>query len=270
MLETFKGSITTIQKDLMIDTAALFVQYWGRGHGLKPEGKPHFEEFLRKVKAGERSDPASNIQIFNGFTFSTEGAELLKNQKRILLLSNHSVEGPLRGYGNTLVIDSVVEQAAGERIRWAQGHGSSIVDKIHDALGQTMNTITVADGNGISGVKEIIRAWERGESVGLYPEGVQKKALQKGDPRAGKVMLLAARKDISIFTAVSYFENDHFSVAIDKLDNQLLAETVSNPFGNTPSQHAVDLAMNTMAPHLPPHKRGRYKLVPSELPREKI
>lgn len=264
MLETFRGGITTAQKYIAIDAAALFAQYWGRGHGLKPEGKLHFEEFIRKMKAGERADPISNMQMLDGFRYTFEGSELLTNQGGILLLSNHSVEGPLRGYGNTAVIDYIFYQTTGERIRWVQGHGSSIVGKIHVALGQTMNTITVANGNGVSGAKELLRTLIRGESVGLYPEGVQKKELQRGDPRAGKIITLAANRGIPVFCASSYFSNDCFRLFIDALDNPIIKGR-----GNSP-QAIVDYAMTTIASHLPENRRGFYKSAPIEFVREKI
>ncbi len=243
-----------------IDGAALFAQYWGRGHGLKPEGKIHFNRFLEKIKTGQKTHPLDNMRILDGFSYEVEGTDLLENQKGILLLSNHSVEGPLRGYGNTFLIDYIFYQAAEEKIRWMQGKGSSAIELIHEALGQATNTITVGNGNGTSGVRELLKAWERGESVGLYPEGVQKKDLQKGDPRAGKLMLLAVKREIQIFTAASYFENGHFRVSIDHLNNEALLSAYDLPSEFMPEQAMIDYAMTMIARHLPPEKRGAYKM----------
>lgn len=253
MIETLRTGAAKAYRDFAIDGAALFAQRWGRGHGLKPEGKPHFEKFVLKVKSGEKADPAKSIRMLDGFNHTAEGRDLLKNQGSILLLSNHSVEGPLRGYGNTVLIDYIYNEESGGRIRWIQGQGSSPVNLIHEALGNTMNTITVGGGNGISGAKELLRAFKNGESVGLYPEGIQRARLQKGDLRAGKVIILSAILDIPIFCASSYFSNGFFRLYIDRLDNSKIMKIKDLP------QDVVDFAMTTIAQHLPWNRRGYYQ-----------
>ncbi len=268
MNERLRNGIATFQKDILVDGTAIFFQKWGWGHDLKPQGKRHLAELSRKIKTGERSNPISNFGILDGFGYTAEGTELLENQKGVLILSNHSVKGPLRGYGNTLLIDYLFHQATGgEEIRWAQGHGSSIIEKIHDVLGKTMNTITVGNGTGIAGAKELLRAWGKRESVGLYPEGIQKKKLQKGDPRAGKVIIMATNRGIPIFCVSSYFEHDVFRVSVNRLSPTIITHIGSSPeFAKNSAQVAVDYAMITIAKELPRELQGYYQPFADSLP----
>lgn len=247
---------------ITIDLAAFWLQL-GEG-GIKPEGKPHLRKFLELIKNGSKAALSDNIHILDGYDYTSsvlglENLEALKG-KNIFLVGNHSSEGPLRGHGQILLTSFYVKNCTDQEIRWVHGSDKTTVQELsRKQVEKTFNTIPVGDGDGSKGVRMILGAFKNQESVGIYPEGNGYKELHKGDPRAGRIILYAVKNNIPIICASTGFRNGVFSIAFSLLDSSSVIKLENeSDQKNAAGEKIIDYAMETIAQHLTPDRRGHY------------
>lgn len=260
--------VENLRRKFEVHRASLYLQYWGIGHTLKPEGKPHWEKLLWKIENGEQITPSEEIGIVNGFNRKVEGMDKLESisrEKGFLVISNHSKEGPVQGWGQFFVINHAVKQTTGREIVWAQGSGSYGAS---DLVSEITETIKVGSGRGIEGVKEIFYSMQT-KPVGIFAEGTQKKNLKRGDYRAGKIIARAVKHDIPVVCIASSFVNGEISISADILDPLEVKRLETQDDKVNMHQEIVDYAMTTIASHLPENRRGVYtKAVQERLTRQ--
>ncbi|MEX2007275.1 MAG: hypothetical protein WD992_00695 [Candidatus Levyibacteriota bacterium] len=265
--------LESAKREIQTRGASLYLQYWGIDHRLTPSGKEHWNNLLRKFKNRERVNPSTEIGVVDGFDYHVTGVDKLESldpEKGFLLISNHSNEGPVRGWGQVFVMSHAVKQATGKDIVWAQGSAAS---GSSNAVRESVRTIKVkheknwkkkirkklhikSSGNGITGAKNILRSMKT-EAVGIFPEGTQKRDLKKGDSRTGVIIASAARQGIPVVCISTSFTNGEIFVSADILDSseiQRLESSYENPY-----QAIVDYTMITIASHLPKNRRGHYR-----------
>lgn len=250
--------IETLKKEVQLRAASAYLQHWGINHRLKPEGKEHWNSLINKMRKGEPVIASEAIGIVNGFEYHIAGLERLAEiapDKGLLIIANHSNEGPVRGWGQVIVMQNAFKEATGREITWAQGNAAS---GSSEPVRGSVKTIRVNSGNGVGGARNVLQAM-RTETVGLFAEGTQKRDLQKGLASAGKMVANAARHGIPIFAIATFFRDGKIYVSVDSLDPTEIKELekIKNE-GVDPYQRVIDYAMTAIASHLPTNRRGDY------------
>src|SRR3989344_2922386 len=95
---------------------------------LKPDGKPRFDEFIKKLQNGEQIALSSYIDMFLGFDFKSQvDAESLEKLEGhpILILANHTNKGAMRGQWEHAAISYYVKQNTDKEIRMLHGFDST-------------------------------------------------------------------------------------------------------------------------------------------------
>ncbi len=247
MIERLEHVKTRIQ----IGAASAYLRHWGTNHNYKPEGKEEWNRFVGKIIDGQPTTPSSEIGVLNGYKYHIEGTDNLRNidpQKGLLVIANHSNEGPFRGWGQTFVMHYAVEKVTGKEIVWAQGDAAS---GSSDTIRKSVKTIKVNSGTGIEGARNILRSLKT-DAVGIFAEGKQERDLQMGDYRAGKIISTAAKNNIPIFCISSSFVNGEIHVVVDNFELPKIQESADY-------QALVDAAMIKIASHLPSTRQGYYR-----------
>lgn len=266
-----------------VEGAGIVLQF-GKGHGLKPEGKPHLREFLKNVKQGKSQHPAEVVRMLAGFEYHVEdlyGLSEINLEKGALILANHSKEGPIMGYGQVAVLNYHFDALTDRHIRWTQGKGSMVADMVHHQLEQSMDTIYVDNSEvdeagyvkdwtlwvtpgklprrkSIEGTLKLFRALGDGGIVGVFPEGDHNDSLIKATPLAGHVIEFAARRGIPIICISTRFSNDRFSFSLhDPLSANKIKELAA--LGEDGRQAIADYAMTVIASGIPEDRQGYYR-----------
>ena len=238
----------------------------GKNHGLKPEGKPYLRQFIDDYKRGIPLVFSRYIHMLDGFDYESnisglDNLEDIKNQP-MLIVANHSNEGPLRGgHGQRLVISYYINRATQKEIRWLHGGDKTTPqDLVRKRLAQRSNTILVRDDDPETSRTLIIQAFRNKDIMGINPEGDGSKTLLRGKPEAGRMLWLSTINNYSIVCVATYFEKDTFFLNIaPPLDNEIIKNAAKqSSHRNTAFQQIVDCAMHTIAQHLPENRRGYY------------
>lgn len=268
--------------DLAVESTVFYLQL-GKGHGIKPEGKPHLRKFVKNVEQGKPQEPAEVVKMLAGFEYQVEdlnGLSELNLDKGALILANHSTEGPLTGYGQVFALNYLFDKLTGRQIRWTQGKGSMVTDMVHRQTELSMDTIYVDNGKAddagyvrnwkfwvipgqlpqrksLKGTLKLYRALGNGEIAGVFPEGNPGDNLQKATPLAGHVIEFAARKEIPIVCISTRFSNDRFGFSLhDPLSAEKIREMALGVDGH---QAVADYAMTIIASGLDESRQGYYK-----------
>ena len=234
-------------------------------------GKAFFSVMIDKVKNGELTPFSEYFGVLGGFKFSIEGLNFLVSLKgkNALFLENHTTNGPVRGgHWKLFATNYVVKQITGKEIRWTFGQDKTTpIESFRGPATKSINAIPVREGNGTEGIRLMLKAFEDQESVGLYPEGNGRKELTKGDPRAGGIILLAARRNIPIIATAAWFEKGTCHLKFIPLNNEHIKNLASIPANkDTNRRDIVDYAMIKIATNLPFQLRGYYKDPQSPVP----
>jgi len=268
--------------------------------GLKPEGKKPYWNLIRKIIAQEEIRLSEHIDILSGYDcqFSIEELEKLKelNGRNSLVIANHSHLNPLEGYGETLLTSYYIKETTGKEINWVRERRKS---PVHELLRQSMdyslNTIPVNSvrkdpkekifpvkkfisrlidfplkpiylDHTDNGVREILRRLEKEETVGIYPEGGishTSQSLSKAHLVVGKIIFFACKNGIPVVCVATQVVDDILYANFSVLDNNRVLELRESTKNNRNEggQNIVDHAMETIAQHLPPNRRGYYSYI---------
>lgn len=245
--------------------------------GLKPEGKPRYDDFINSLQKGEQIALSNYIEMFLGFDFKSgiKGLEnlILLKDKSILLVANHVNNGPMKAGWQHAAISYYVKHTTGKEMRWLHGFDPTTAqDLFRERLHKSINSIPIRDNDPTRGLPLLRRAIGIDKaSIGLYPEGDGSKTLLRGLPKAGQMILLSALNKYNIVCAATEFKNDAFFLTFDPpLDNQrikkaldILKDNKGNHDKRVEIWQAIsDYAMAIIASHLPEEKRGYYKNFP--------
>lgn len=287
MHESFTRSLLV---NASVEATGLWLQL-GKGHGLKPEGKPYLREFLENIKQGKPQNPAEIVRMLTGFEYQVEdldGLSRLNLSKGALILANHSTEGPLIGYGQVFALNYHFDRLTGRQIRWTQGKGNMITDRVHHQTKTSMDTIYVDNSEVNSagyikdwtfwvtpgklprkkdsaGTRKLFTALDDGGIVGIFPEGSPGDNLQEASPLAGHVIKSAAKKGIPIVCISTRFSDDKFGFSLyEPLSAEKIKELAA--LGEDGNQAIADYAMTIIASGMDESRRGYYKDFVGRLP----
>lgn len=244
---------------IFVDVTRVWLQ---RGGNLTETGRSNFKNLATFIKKVEKTSFSKHIDILDGFELSVEGLSCLEEikDKHALFLSNHTNNGPLKGYWKLFVLNHLVQERTHKEIKWTYGKDKSTLQEFaRKMIGESLETIAVREGNGAEGIRSILNAFNQQESVGLFPEGDGNKTLLKGDPKAGGIILLAARRSIPIIVISGWVQENICHVNFLPLDQITVLELGSNKDKPAGKQNIVDYAMTQIAQRLPLHLRGYYR-----------
>ncbi|MBI2049706.1 hypothetical protein HYT32_02270 [Candidatus Roizmanbacteria bacterium] len=238
------------------------------GDELTNVGKTNFKKMKNTIKKRENVNLSDYIEVLNGFHLSLDGLNPLEDLKGkgALYLGNHTAEGPIRnGNWKLFAISYYVKKITGKEIRWTYGQDKSTAQELYrKPVTESINAISVGERDGSQGVRDILKAFQNQDSVGLFPEGKSNKELIRGDPRAGGIVLHAAKKNIPIATIAAWFGENTCHLSFTLIDNdsiRIMGSGLSNK--DESKQEIVDYVMRQIAQNLPPRLRGYYSENPS-------
>ena len=250
-----------------IDEAVLRSLQLGEGHGLKKEGKPHFDQFIRDFKAGKQMLFSRHIHMLDGFDYESNildinNLETVKSQP-ILIVTNHPYGGPLRGHGQRVIINYYVSNISQKEIRWLHGFDKITLEQLtRNRFARQSNTILVRDKNPKGPSDSIRQAIGNKDIIGIHPEGDGYRTLLRGRPEAGRMIRFCVAKNYSIVCIATRFEKDSFFLTFlppldsEKIKSIAKAKTTDR---NSGWQGISDYAMARIAKHLPEKNRGCYQ-----------
>lgn len=234
------------------------------GQGLKPEGKPRYDDFFNSLKKGEQISLSDYIDMFIGFDFESgiKGLENLVSLKGepMLLAANHTNNGPIRGGWQYVLISYYLKQTTGKEIRPLHGFDPTTTqDLFRERLYKSINSIPVRDSDRRS-ASLLRQAITNRDSMLLYPEGDGSRNLRRGLPNAGRLIQICASRDMNVVSCSAGFRSDTFFLTFDTLDSKDIERSAEE--GNdryAKGQDIVDYAMQNIAKHLPENRRGYYQ-----------
>lgn len=233
------------------------VVYWvGEKHynrGLDRDGKLHFQPAVVAIRDRGRYQFSELYPALNSFEIIPSGLESVRGLDTFVYVTNHSSEGPLRGFWHLVVANYLVKEITGKEMRWVAGQGSKLVSKVHRDVAYTFNGIPAT---GRDGVLEILNGALNGEIIAFHPEGRPSHSLVRGKENAGKLLNLIARRNIPIVCAASWNEGDMLFVNVGKPLEAWALDLVRN------GQTTVDYVMYKIASLFPDnqaHLRGVYR-----------
>lgn len=233
---------------------------------LSPAGQEVSNDFFNSVKKDEKVSLAECIGVLDTYGLEEEGLDALEDLKgkSFLLLSNHSNEGPLRGFGNTIFVSNVIKRLTGKEPRWAHGQDKSTLSDIaRKKLNNSLNTILVREKSGYKGASNIVESFRNEDIIGIYPEGDSGNNLKRANAKAGHFIYYATRKGIPIICAAADFRaQSKFFVTFLRLDGQKVLDLYNSTLDKHEARQMIaDYAMNEIASHLPKEKRGYYSQI---------
>lgn len=261
----FKELIPTLmQSEWAREMYEEWVIGWFR-QGLKPEGKPYYDDFIARIKRSEKISLPDYNNMFLGFDQNSgiKGLENLKGleEKPMLVLSNHINNGPLGGGWRDITLNYHINAIARNKIRLMHGHDPTARhDLFRERLHKSIDSIPIRDPNPLRGALSLKQAIKNRDSMCLYPEGGfghRDNNLRKGIPEAGKLIRMCLKGDYTLVTVSFRFKNDTFFAMFDRIEKEELAR-IEGSDKNAIDQNVVDCGMARIAQHLPEGKRGYY------------
>ncbi|MEK7534462.1 MAG: hypothetical protein AAB600_03935 [Patescibacteria group bacterium] len=237
------------------------------GNKLKPDGEKHYWNLMRIIATGQETSLSEHIRILDGYDYRSniKGLEHLQrlNGRNTLVLGNHSHLGPLEGYGEMLLTSYCVKKATGKEIKWVRGRGKSLKENARQLVDRSLGTIPVYD-DSIRGPILIFKAFDANESVGLYPEGDNSIVLRQAKLTAGNLVLKTLGKNIPVFCASTWFENNTFFATFAPLLDEKKYKEIQNTKlrkeeKDIIKEKIINYAMARIAQNLPEEKRGYYR-----------
>lgn len=236
--------------------------------GLKPEGKPRYDDFVNSLQKGEQIALSDYRDMFLGFDFKSgiKGLENLTDlkDKPILLVANHVNNGPMKAGWQHVAISYYVKETTGEEIRWLHGFDPTTAqDLFRERLHKSINSIPIRDNDPTRGLPLLRQAIRNEDSMGLYPEGDGSKNLRKGMPEAGGLIGICARRGMGIVSCSVKYQSDTFFLTFDTLDMTEIERLTPKGTDRTNRyaawQNVADYAMTRIAMNLPENRRGYYQ-----------
>jgi hypothetical protein len=236
------------------------------GEPLTDLGKIQFQRLVEQLKKGEKTSFSEHIGVLSGLKIHSSGVDLLESlkEKGALFLENHTENGPLKnGDWKLFATNHIVKQITGKEIRWAFGKDRTTFSEfLRKYIVENMDAIPVKDGDGTEGIRLIMKAFQNQDSVGLFPEGNGGKELRQGNPKAGGIILLAAKKNIPVVSTAAWFDREKRSchLSFTLLNNNFITGlTTPSMDKSTAKQQIADYAMAMIAQNLPVKLRGHYQ-----------
>lgn len=236
------------------------VELTGRPYSLTPEGKRALRELFRKVVKGEEAWPSNQTRVLDGYTLAPpEGVGQLKANLRdqnFAFVVNHLGRCPAGAVGLAIYTNLCIKQVCGREPRLVLGAGRTIVSAIRKEISQSTKFILTEGG-----VREILEEIDKGECVGIYPEGGNSCSLNKGSFKTGRFLLHVAERGVPIVCLGIVFKDKTFSgrlslpVDLDKIRQLGHSSEDKREAG----QRVVDYVMVELARLLPEHLRGHYR-----------
>lgn len=250
-----------------IDEAVLRSRQFGLHRGLRPEGKPHFDQFIKDYKEGKQMLFYRYIHMLDGYDYTSnihglENLEEIKNDP-ILVIANHPYEDPLKGgHCQRILINHYVYSITQKETRWLFGEDKISPEYLmRKRFSRQSSLIPVRDDDPEASSTLIRQALRNKDTIGINPEGDGNKTLLKAIPKAARMIIAAAIHRYNIVCVATDFRNNTFFITIDSpLDNKAILETSIKL--NYDRDRLIELisnyAMARIAIHLPEEKRGYY------------
>jgi hypothetical protein len=300
MIEQLQARGAEIGRKAAIKTGAVLIENFGADSSLlhpygfrtnpplTEEGERAWNELMNDIANLRKTEPSKHADVNTGYEIHIDEKSLanldnIDPNRGLIVMANHSSEGPKRGWTQMILINSLFREATGEELIWVQGYGYSCMNIVHKALGETVGSAYV-DNRKEEGDKQIrgkkfwfvpgklpeqrspkgtislLRGLLKGSPYALFPEGDQGKILKEGNPTAGHLALTAAEKNIQIVCASISYRDKKFSVVINNID----PETIK---GLKSDEARIKHIMEVMASGLPEDRRGPYPILTTEITR---
>lgn len=249
------------------DEAILRSRQFGLNRGLRPKGKPHFDQLIKDYTEGKQILFSNYIGILYGFDYESninglENLEEIKDQP-ILIVANHPYEDPLKGgHCQRILINYHVSNITKKEVMWLFGEDKTSPEHLmRKRFSRQSNTILVRDDDPETSRTFIRQAFRNKDIIGLNPEGDGKKTLLRGLAKGGEMIIFYALNNYCIVCVSTDFKNNAFFLAVDPpLDNVRIREArkILKNDKKKLEQMISDYAMSIIAQHLPEEKRGYY------------
>ena len=254
-----------MQKELTREMYEELVIGWFRQE-LYPEGKPYYDDFIRRMQRSEKISLPDYKNMFLGFDQNSgiKGLENLKGLegKPMLVLSNHTNNGPLGGGWRDITLSCHINDITGNKIRLMHGYDPTARhDLFRERLHKSIDSILIRNPDPSQGSSSLRQAIKNRDSMCLYPEGGfghRDNSLRKGMSEAGRLIIMCLGKDYELVTVSFRFKKDTFFAKFDRIENEKIS-SLEGTDKNTRDQKIVDYIMARIAQHLPEEKRGYYQ-----------
>lgn len=262
----FKELIPSLmQRELTREMYEELVIGWFRQE-LYPEGKPCYDEFIRRMQRSEKISLPDYKNMFLGFDQNSgiKGLENLKGLegKPMLVLSNHTNNGPLGGGWRDITLSCHINDITGNKIRLMHGYDPTARhDLFRERLHKSIDSILIRNPDPSQGSSSLRQAIKNKDSMCLYPEGGfghRDNSLRKGMSEAGRLIRMCLGKDYGLVTVSFRFKKDTFFAMFDRIENEKIS-SLEGTDKNTRDQKIVDYIMARIAKHLPEKNRGCYQ-----------
>ena len=247
----------------------------GFRQGLKPEGKPYYDDFIAKMQRGEKIFLPGCSNMLLGFDQESgiKGLENLRGleDKPILALLNHtSNNGPMGGGWKIAILSHHIYETTGNKIRPMHGYDPTARHNLfRERLHKSIDSILIRDPDPSRGSSPLRQAIKNRDSMCLYPEGGfghRNKQLRQGMFETGRLVRMCLDRDYALVTVSMRFQNDTFFATFDRIETEEIKEEIvrigeidkKSTLKHSLDQIAVDYCMERIARHLPLNHRGHY------------
>lgn len=236
------------------------VELTGRPYSLTPVGRRALRELFKKVVRADEAWPSEQTRVLDGYRLvPPEGIEELRDRlgdRNFVFAVNHLGRCPAGAVGNAIYTNYCIKAATGREPRLVLGRARTIVHSIRDEISQSTKFI-LTDG----GIAEILQEVDKGECVGIYPEGGNSCALNKGSFKTGRFLYHVAERDIPVVCLGIVFRDKTFlgktSLTVDL--NVIRELGSSSEDKRETGQRVVDYVMGELAKLLPEDLHGYYR-----------
>lgn len=295
---------------LLTQVVATIFQLKKEDRLLTSESKKAFHFLLEEMGAGRsvRLSPWAK-EILKGWDLKIDGGENIPPNRGFLLVANHYKRGPLRGYWGVLVTAQAVAEKRKEKegetlvlsrreislaeIEWLQRYERVFpYNLVAELTSQSGVALLVDAGKKILFPQSELRqrtSWSpfsalnfmsQGGVIGLFPEGKPSQDLGPGDPRAGRLAILAAERAIPTLPVTFYHLGPQLHANFGSLilpeeilakvpevaslrqvrgeeREEILGGTKVKELWQKGGQRVVDFLLEKINQHLPPQFKNR-------------
>lgn len=301
IIERLQAKGVEIGRKAAIKTGAVLIENFGAersishpfGFGSNPplteEGEREWNELMNDIANLRKTEPSKHAGVNAGYEIHLDEESLAKldnidPDKGLIVMANHSDEGPKRGWTQMILINSIFRNKTGKELAWVQGRGYSLMDVVHKALHETVKSAYVdnrqededeqirsrgfwlipgslPEEKSTAGTRSLVKGLLKGHPHAVFPEGSQGTVLQKGKTTAGHLALISAEKDIQIICASIAYHDGQFNVVINKIDPEIIKGLESD-------EARIKHIMEVIASGLPEDRRGPYPILTTEIIKE--
>lgn len=200
-----------IQKSLKESLTAVSMRKFLGINSLYPEGRVYFNDVvLPSMLRGEKRWPSwDSEKLLAGFEMKVEGDENIDVIGSNLFVINHWAKGPLHAWWHSYMASDFSRRRSGQDVKWIMQDSLELaVGKFHTGrevpLLSDMQRLFIETYQLVEvpstfkkkkdlTIREVIRKFEKGETLGLAPELEASTDLKRGNKRAGQLVNLLAR-----------------------------------------------------------------------------